>query len=162
MQDGSRGEVINLWRLWHGRLPELDLDQARLGFTSTTDLLDLGQPRLWSRLWVCIREKKLLWMLKGLRTSLCQSGFFLTPIKLTPLIPYGDVGISLPVQMSAHILWPLWPEIRLCYRGRAGKELHKTARGRARQGQAKTKTQMFWALQTSGWLTDHSICLSGL
>lgn len=156
MQDGSRGEVINLWRLWHGRLPELDLDQARLGYNSTANLLDLGKAQVTERAVVWTREKKVA--VKGSSTSPCHYGSFLTPIKLTPLIPSGDVGTTLPVQMSAHILWPLWPEIRLCYHGRAGKELHKTARGQAGPG---TVTQMFWALQTR-WLTALSIWLTRL
>lgn len=50
------------------------------------------------------KGEKVTLAVKRATTSLCQSGFFLSAIKLTPLIPYGDVGTSLPVQMSANIL----------------------------------------------------------
>lgn len=119
--DRGTEEVINLWCLWHGRLSELDLDQAGLKLHQhheTYQTLNRPGEDLDKR-----REK--------------ADPPLLAPIKTDS--PWY-VGTSLLAQMSAHILWPLGPEIRRCYGEGAGKELRKTARGQA--GRARTQSDV--------------------
>lgn len=91
--------MINFWCLQHGRLPEFDLDQARLGFTSTHWIWEIPN-------YTCSLDirKKVSLVVKGATKSFCHSGFSLTLIKLIPLNPSGDVGTVSLVQMSAHML----------------------------------------------------------
>lgn len=101
MQDASRGEVINLCDMAACQ----SLIWTRPGWVSpaTQAYRTRDSPGLGAGFGVDKGEKVTL-AVKRATTSFCHSGFFLTPIKLTPLIPYGDVGTSLPDQMSAHIL----------------------------------------------------------
>lgn len=119
--DRATEEVINLWCLWCGRLPELDPDQARLRLHQhheTYQTLNRPGADLDKR-----REE--------------ADPPLLAPIKNNSL---WYVGTSLLAQMSAHILWPLGPEIRRRYGEGAGKELCKTAREQA--GRARTQSDV--------------------
>lgn len=152
MQDGSKEEVINLWRLWHRRLPRLDLDQARLGFTSTTNLQVLGQHRLWSKHW----EKDTLVVKMVWHPSVIMDSFSLWRNRLLwfPMVMLGPVCRSRCLLIYCD---PCDPGAGCVTKKKQEKSCIKQHEDRARP---KTVAQMFRILQTSRWRRDCYICLS--